>query len=33
MVRFVEVLPKTAVGKIQKTAIRELYWAERDRRI
>ena len=33
MVRFVEELPKTAVGKIQQTAIRELYWAARDRRI
>lgn len=32
-VRIVEVLPRTAVGKIQKSAIREPYWAGRTRRI
>ena len=33
MIRFVEALPKTAVGKIQKNMIREEYWAATDRTI
>jgi len=32
-VRIVEALPRTAVGKIQKSVIREAYWAGRSRRI
>jgi acyl-CoA synthetase (AMP-forming)/AMP-acid ligase II len=33
MIRFVDELPKTAVGKIQKNVIREPYWAGRERTI
>jgi fatty-acyl-CoA synthase len=29
----VERLPQTSVGKIDKKALRELYWAGRDRRV
>ncbi len=33
LIKFVEHLPKTAVGKIQKNVLREPYWRGRDRRI
>ncbi|NQV57496.1 MAG: AMP-binding protein [Rhodospirillales bacterium] len=33
MIKFVRYLPKTAVGKIQKNAIRDEYWKGRDRKI
>ncbi len=33
MIKFVDSLPKTAVGKIQKNAIREEYWEGRSRSI
>jgi acyl-CoA synthetase (AMP-forming)/AMP-acid ligase II len=33
MIKFVEELPKTAVGKIQKNIIREQYWAGTERTI
>jgi len=33
LVKFVDSLPKTAVGKIQKNAIKETYWKGRDRSI
>jgi acyl-CoA synthetase (AMP-forming)/AMP-acid ligase II len=33
MIKFVSSMPKTAVGKIQKNSIREIYWMERDRSI
>jgi acyl-CoA synthetase (AMP-forming)/AMP-acid ligase II len=33
LIRFVEALPKTAVGKIQKNLIREPYWQGRERKI
>ena len=33
MIKFVDELPKTAVGKIQKNVIREHYWAETGRTI
>jgi fatty-acyl-CoA synthase len=32
-VEFVEALPKTATGKVQKFALRELYWAGQSKRI
>src|SRR6266511_4737765 len=32
-VEFVEVLPKTATGKVQKFALRELYWAGQSKRV
>jgi len=31
LVKFVESLPKTAVGKIQKNEIRAAYWTDRNR--
>jgi acyl-CoA synthetase (AMP-forming)/AMP-acid ligase II len=33
LIKFVESMPKTAVGKIQKNVIRESYWTKRDRAI
>lgn len=33
LIKFVESLPKTAVGKIQKNAIKEAYWTDRHRGI
>ncbi|MEE2760635.1 MAG: AMP-binding protein [Pseudomonadota bacterium] len=33
MIKFVDELPKTAVGKIQKNVIRAFYWAETERTI
>jgi acyl-CoA synthetase (AMP-forming)/AMP-acid ligase II len=33
LIKFVDFLPKTAVGKIQKNVIREPYWLERGRSI
>jgi acyl-CoA synthetase (AMP-forming)/AMP-acid ligase II len=33
LIKFVDSLPKTAVGKIQKNAIKEAYWTDRDRSI
>jgi acyl-CoA synthetase (AMP-forming)/AMP-acid ligase II len=33
LLKLVDTLPKTAVGKIQKNAIREEYWRGRDRKI
>ena len=33
LVKFIESLPKTAVGKIQKNVIKEAYWKDRDRSI
>ena len=32
-VEFVEALPKTATGKVQKFALREQYWAEQSKRV
>jgi fatty-acyl-CoA synthase len=32
-VEFLEVLPKTATGKIQKFALREPYWQGYDKRV
>jgi fatty-acyl-CoA synthase len=32
-VEFVETLPKTATGKIQKFALREIYWEGHDKRV
>jgi fatty-acyl-CoA synthase len=32
-VEFIEVLPKTATGKIQKFALREPYWQEQEKRV
>ena len=33
LIKFVDSLPKTAVGKIQKNILREPYWMEKDRTI
>jgi acyl-CoA synthetase (AMP-forming)/AMP-acid ligase II len=33
LVRFVEALPKTAIGKVQKNVIRAAYWQGRERKI
>ncbi len=33
LIKFVESMPKTAVGKIQKNAIRAAYWKDRDRTV
>ena len=33
LVRFVDKLPRTPVGKIQKTVLREAYWGGRDKKI
>ena len=33
MVRFVNDFPKTAIGKIQKTVLKEEYWEEREKKI
>jgi acyl-CoA synthetase (AMP-forming)/AMP-acid ligase II len=33
LIKFVDSLPKTAVGKIQKNVIKEAYWKDRDRSI
>ncbi|MBZ0216612.1 MAG: AMP-binding protein, partial [Fimbriimonadaceae bacterium] len=33
LVRFVEDFPKTAIGKIQKTILKEDYWRERQKKI
>jgi acyl-CoA synthetase (AMP-forming)/AMP-acid ligase II len=33
LVKFVDSLPKTAVGKIQKVVLREAYWTDRDKNI
>jgi acyl-CoA synthetase (AMP-forming)/AMP-acid ligase II len=33
LVRFVDALPKTAIGKVQKNVIRAAYWQGRDRKI
>jgi fatty-acyl-CoA synthase len=32
-VEFVDVLPKTATGKVQKFALREQYWAGQSKRV
>ncbi|MEY4173541.1 MAG: hypothetical protein RI900_706, partial [Actinomycetota bacterium] len=32
-VDFIEAIPRTATGKIQKQPLREPYWAGKDRRI
>ena len=32
-VEFIEVLPKTATGKIQKFALREPYWQGQEKRV
>jgi acyl-CoA synthetase (AMP-forming)/AMP-acid ligase II len=32
-VEFVEVIPRTATGKVQKFRLREPYWAGRDRQV
>jgi fatty-acyl-CoA synthase len=32
-VEFVETLPKTATGKVQKFALRERYWAGQSTRV
>jgi acyl-CoA synthetase (AMP-forming)/AMP-acid ligase II len=33
LVKFVDDFPKTAIGKIQKTILREPYWADREKKI
>ena len=33
MIKFVDALPKTVVGKIQKNVIRESYWTGTGRKI
>ncbi|MCH8308617.1 MAG: hypothetical protein IH930_10845, partial [Proteobacteria bacterium] len=33
VVKFVDSLPKTPVGKIQKNELREPYWAGREKKI
>ena len=33
LIKFVKTLPKSAVGKIQKNIIRELYWLEQGKKI
>ena len=33
LIRFVDALPKTPVGKIRKTVLREPYWREREKKI
>ena len=33
LIKFVDSLPKTPIGKIQKNELREPYWAERDKKI
>ena len=32
-VEFVDVLPRTATGKVQKFRLREPFWADRDRQV
>jgi fatty-acyl-CoA synthase len=33
IIRFVEDFPKTAIGKIQKTVLKESFWSEQRKRI
>ena len=33
LIRFVDALPKTPVGKVRKTVLREPYWREREKKI